>query len=94
MMGETIARRVYTLSGGTTTEVVVEIQRPVPDQSDYRCDYSIGWPDGQKLSHAMGVDSVQALVLALKKLAVDISTSDEALSGRLTWLDNNDNFGL
>lgn len=94
MSDEIIARRLYTLTGAADADVAVEIARPVPDQSDYRCDYTIHWPGAQERGHATGVDEIQALLLALRKVAIDLRLSEYAKSGRLSWLGNRDNLGL
>ncbi len=46
----------------------------------------MAWPDGIRKSYAFGVDSVQALTLAMQKAHVDLLASPQSESGLLTWL--------
>jgi len=84
---DVIAERRLQLSGGTA-EVIVTVGRPISDGNDYRCDFKITGLGYDKVQHAMGVDSVQALLLALMGIGARLYTSDEAREGRLTWLDS------
>jgi hypothetical protein len=45
-------------------------------------------------SQDYGVDSMQALILALRKLGVDIMTSDPMMEQGLYWNDQNEDLGL
>lgn len=75
-------RKLERSDGG---EVLVAISAPCPDGEDYRCDYEIAGIGSVKRSYAYGVDSVQALVLALQKIGAFLYTSDEWSGGRLSW---------
>jgi hypothetical protein len=46
-----------------------------------------------KIQFAYGVDSMQALLLAMQGIATDLYTSEAAKSGQLEWLGQH-NFGL
>ena len=67
-------------------EVVCRFYRPRFDGQDFRCDYEIVWPDRRRASYAMGVDDVQAMLLAMQKAHADLLTSPERAAGGLTWL--------
>lgn len=85
MTDDFIATRSLKLVGETTREVTVGIRRPLPDGGPYRCEYQIVGVGSGKLCHAMGEDSMQALLLALQSIGTDLYTSAEAKEGRLTW---------
>ncbi len=56
---------------------------PQPDGNDWRCSYQLEWDGGVADSYAMGVDSLQALTLALKSAAMRVGTSDDFKAGRI-----------
>ena len=60
----------------------------------WQCEYEIGWPDNTRRSKADGVDSVQSLLLALKKIGADICTSEAHKSGKLIWEKRGDGYGF
>jgi len=78
-----IERQLHLRGGG---QVTVRFSQPRQDGDDYRCEYQIEWPDRQRGFHAYGVDSVQALILAMQNAHVDLLTSAENRSGALSWL--------
>jgi hypothetical protein len=53
---------------------------------EYRCDYTISWPDHDRRSYACGIDSIQALSLAMRSAFSDLENSKEYKSGSLTYL--------
>jgi hypothetical protein len=48
------------------SEVLLRIYRPISDAPDFRCDYEIIWPNRKRVFHAVGIDEVQALILATR----------------------------
>lgn len=78
-----IATRKLQLSDGR--EVLVSISAPRVDGEDYRCDYQIDGLGNQKIYKSYGVDSMQALVLALQKIGAFLHTSNEWTDGLLSW---------
>jgi hypothetical protein len=79
-MSAVIAERELKCDGRLT---LIRIYEPQPDQADWRCDYEISWPSAPRRSYAMGVDSFQALQLAMFKIATDVSVSDDFKAGRV-----------
>jgi hypothetical protein len=81
--GEVICEREFlALNGGEGFPLLVQWMKPEPDQrrpndqhTHWRCDYVIHWP-GQPAHrrYAMGVDSTQALVLALSIVETELLT--------------------
>lgn len=72
--------RHYTGRDGRSIELVVG--QPEPDGNDWCCAVRV---DG-KASKAMGVDPIQAILLALTIAATRLYCSDEYPRGELTWM--------
>lgn len=83
---EPIAQRI--LRAGDVM-IVVTIAKPEEDEGDYRCPYSLNIGKKIKLSYAMGMDSVQALQLAMKKINADLIAVGNELGTPVSWLDDN-----
>ncbi|HYC74515.1 DUF6968 family protein [Brevundimonas sp.] len=76
---------------GVERRVVVEWMRPVRDRGDWRCDWVIHWFDRPEArGFSMGVDSTQALLLAMGMAGVRIE--HDAPTAR--WLDGDSGLGL
>jgi hypothetical protein len=75
-------------------EVPVSIHMPVEDDRAWRCDYEIGWPRTPRAYRAFGYDGMQALVLALSAIAIDLYTSRYHHAGLLIWDDNDAGYGF
>jgi hypothetical protein len=84
-LGQVIATRVLALGGGA--QVTIRLGRPerFSDSEDYYCPYEIRGMDAQHARYAGGVDSVQALDLALKAIGAILYTSRECQAKQLTW---------
>lgn len=50
-----VERRLELASDG---DVTVQFFKPELNDSDYRCDYCIRWPDRERRFHGFGVDAV------------------------------------
>jgi hypothetical protein len=85
-----MASRTYYL-GEEAFPVEVAIFTPTPDGDDFKCEYRIAWPDNTQVGHAIGIDGIQAIILALRKLGADIYF---AKRGKLVWLEVDRGFGL
>ena len=86
---------VAPLPGGVPGEVVVAFAKPVrvPGSSDYACFYQVVGGSRAGIRKAMGIDSVQALLLALTNAASELYTSSEYKEGLLAHL-TDPNLGL
>ncbi|MGQ3357354.1 MAG: DUF6968 family protein [Phreatobacter sp.] len=81
-----IGMRVLTLRTDTgDVPVAVRLFQPIDEEDAWRCRYEIGWPDALRESAAWGADALQALHLAMQKIAVDLYGSDAHREGRLSW---------
>lgn len=58
----------------------------IAPNGEYRCDYTISWPHRGRRSYAVGIDSIQALVLAMRSAFSDLEVSEEYESGQLKYL--------
>ena len=81
-----IAERLMKLRTSTGETIVpVKIHQPLPSKRAWTCSFEIGWPEGMDVSHAMGDDAVQALRLAMEKIAVQLYASRYHKAGMLFW---------
>lgn len=79
-----IAGRILRLRvGEREIEVPIRIFSPERSGTGWSCRYEIGWPEGKDTRTCGGVDSVQALILALQMIGADIYTSTYHQSGAL-----------
>ncbi|MNR19713.1 hypothetical protein D3C85_1365200 [compost metagenome] len=71
--------------------VLVQWFQPMPDQNDWRCEYQIDWPHRAATeSRAIGVDSVQAMQLAMSIVAVRLYLEEPSVF----WFEEDDRLGL
>jgi hypothetical protein len=77
-------RMLRLKSEGRDREIPIRIFVPeLADDKTWWCHYEIGWPEGIWKSRAGGVDSAQALFLAMQMIGSDIYTSNYHQSGEL-----------
>jgi hypothetical protein len=97
-MPDPIARRTFTIGPDGPGEIEVRVYAPVEQSEephDWFCTYEI-YENGE-LEHSMriyGVDSWQALMLALKTVGVELLTSDYAKRGELYCFGDNQYLGV
>jgi hypothetical protein len=94
---EVILHRTLWLSGdGAKHAVVVRIGRPYPidDGQNYVCPFEIDGINATSLKKSMGVDSIQALWLALNLIGASLYASAEYKMGRLRWFEDQDDLGF
>jgi hypothetical protein len=83
---EVIAQRALHAGG---IKLLVSIAKPIQDEEDFRCRYSLVGDEGiQKTGYAIGMDAVQALQLAMKKIKVDLASIEEKIGMPFSWLDD------
>jgi hypothetical protein len=75
-------------------EVPIHIDVPEMSGGSWRCRYEIGWPGGAKTMTAWGVDSVQAIVLALQMIGTDLYTSGHHKAGELSSGEGEGGYGF
>ncbi|MAN47092.1 MAG: hypothetical protein GYB49_08380 [Alphaproteobacteria bacterium] len=81
-----VEREIECATGDGLKKGYIQIFKPVQDQDDWRCDYSLKWADYEKSFYAMGVDSFQSLQLALYIVPTVVSISQDFKDGRLQFL--------
>src|SRR5687768_7719017 len=95
-MGEkAFVTRIFSIDNDKEACIELRIFSPAPDGQDFRCKYEL-FESGvlMQAGHALGVDSLQALLLAIQRVGVDVSVSDYAQQRRLFWNGENDDLGL
>lgn len=96
--GDVVAIRALRLkeSSGEERGVLVRIHKPEPidNGANYHCRISFEGFQPRCPRGAYGVDSIQALQLALVLVASALSTSVEYRERRLRWLDDSDDLGF
>lgn len=79
-----VAERELTFFGPNGASAgFLRFEEPRPDQNDWRCDYSLEWTGFHQRHYAMGVDSYQALLLALQTVPTMIEASADFRAGRI-----------
>lgn len=92
-MDEVVCERRYQMVlAGEATPFMVRWAKPAPDpRGDWNCSYRIEWPHRPTASRqAFGVDSVQALNLAMMNVASELYTSEPPVF----WWEPDDVLGL
>lgn len=84
-LGQIIATRNFQLKNGKLVTVSIGKPEVFPNESSFYCPYQITGMGSERVNRAGGVDAVQALLLALKMIGAELVTSDECLSGNLSW---------
>ena len=87
-------RRLIVSSPSGDQDVPVRLFQPEQNDGAWICRYEIDWPNEKWSRFAAGVDSVQALILALQKIGVEIYTSSYHQSGSLRWLERQSEYGF
>ncbi len=81
-----IVNRSLTYKTSTANiDIPIIVYLPQRGEHDWNCDYDIAWPDEKRRGFGYGIDSTQALLLALHAIGTDIYTSDYHQSGQLYW---------
>jgi len=86
-------RSLALVADGERRPLILRIGEPVRDVptvsgNDWRCPVHIDGLDDQKLSPGIGVDSLQALVHALKSAQAYMAFLERETGGTLLWLDH------
>ncbi len=82
-----IAKRTLILRDGRKDiEIPIVVFAPECEKPGvWGCRYDIGWPDKFRSVTAYGVDSIQALLIALGMIGAEIYSSNYHKSGQLLW---------
>jgi uncharacterized protein DUF6968 len=88
---EVIARRELAALGrdGERRSVEVRLGKPIPSDrggGEWACEVQIVGLGSERIKEAFGVDSVQAIQLALRLATIDLHSLAAAHALRLEWL--------
>jgi hypothetical protein len=87
-MRQLVAERALEYSGESGIEAgFARVFLPFDEGQNWRCDYEIVWPGYEAKLYARGVDSWQALQLAMQIIPVVISATEAFKAGKLGWID-------
>ena len=91
-----IAERILKIRrSGTEIEVPVQIYAPGRDATNaWSCTYEIGWPETPGRFSSGGIDSVQALLLALQMIGAELYSSKHHDAGELVWEGEGGGYGF
>ena len=91
-IGVTIAERQFEgRESGNVRRITIKIGRPFSDESNeacWYCPYSIDAGNDQRLFYGAGVDSLQALRIAISMIEADVKSKYAHLN--LTWMGEGD----
>ncbi|MGO4573711.1 DUF6968 family protein [Microvirga sp. 2TAF3] len=62
----------YAPTDGTVIRIPICLYAPEDTGQDWRCRFTIGWPDGIQESAAYGLDQMQALILTLQTIGAHL----------------------
>lgn len=74
--------------------VAVRIFVPRPVGRAWWCEYEIDWPGGRRKRDIAGLDSMQALFLAMQAIGTDLYTSEHHRAGELVWEQEGRGYGF
>lgn len=90
-----IATRTLKIKDGNKTqEILIRVFTPSDHGDNWSCRYEIDWPEGLQVMNASGVDSMQALVLAMYMIGADLYSSSYHQSGRLMFDEPGQGYGF
>jgi hypothetical protein len=79
---------------GREFDVPVTVYAPVDRTDHWCCKFEIGWPDGPKRGRGNGIDAVQALLIALEMIGINLYASDAHKQGKLKWDEPHGGYGF
>ena len=86
VVGEIISEREIENDEGRLARVVVGKPQDYPEGSDSYCPYQTTGIGDEKVRYAVGIDTVQALVLALQGIDAHLVAKLGTPDGILNWL--------
>lgn len=80
-------RELQVERAGAAVPLIIELHQPIQKGRAWKCDFVIHWPAKPHRGHAMGVDGVQALFLAMQMVGTLLYASQYHAAGQLKWSD-------
>ena len=87
-------RHLVVRTDGREVTMEIRLFKPELDGEASSCRYEIDWPSGTKSSRAAGVDDIQAILLTLQKIGIELYTSAYHKNGELEWLTAGSGYGF
>jgi hypothetical protein len=79
-------RNLRTNTSSNSSETIqVRLFAPIENNQDWSCNYEILWPSGKRTQKIHGIDSMQALVLAMHMIGSDLYASKYHENGTLVF---------
>lgn len=90
-----IAVRTLKLhADGHEVIVPVSIHAPVEADRCWECRFEIGWPEARAVRTVRGLDGVQAMYLAMQRIALELYGSKHHQTGALRWDKTGSGYGF
>jgi hypothetical protein len=93
MLVATRTLKVRNTEGETNVPIRIYAPEGLAERS-WACRYEIDWPDRRKTMTVYGVDSVQALELALRMIGAELYSSKYHDAGQLVFERENGGYGF
>ena len=87
-------RRLAVLEKGVLLDVAVRVYSPEEDDRAWICRYEIDWPERVRGGAGFGVDGIQALVIALQNIGVELYASPYHRAGTLVFDKTGNGYGF
>lgn len=87
-------RLLHVRSDGGPVDVEIRMFLPTGQARAWSCRYEIDWPDGRYASEAWGADALQAVHMAMQKIANDLYASPYHKLGQLSWPEQGSGYGF
>jgi hypothetical protein len=78
-------RQLMLKCDGEELPVMVSIHAPIKGDRCWDCDVEIGWPEGGRKIRVSAFDSMQAIYLAMQRVALELYVSSHHAAGNLRW---------
>ena len=88
------SRQLLLVRNQTEIEVPVHIYAPYEGDRCWVCRFVIGWPEAPRDLEVNAFDSVQALYLAMQRIALELYVNPHHKSGNLRWGKKGDGYGF
>lgn len=88
-IGQVVASRMLTLTDNNSNRLVtVSIGRPekFTDSEGFYCPFKITGLGDESVNWCGGIDEVQSLLLALERIGIVLTDTDEYKQGNLVWV--------
>lgn len=78
-------RTLHYRDGASDIPIAVNIHAPAEAERCWECRFEIDWPDAKSSKVVRGIDGIQALYLAMQRIAEEVYGSAYHRNGALRW---------